>query len=78
MTAVVSRVVTSTVYEWVVPVPYGTGAVVGEVRDAVAMAASRYEELTGDSKATSYDDWLLIRVTDEEIVFWFERREPKP
>ncbi|WP_280320120.1 hypothetical protein [Nocardia wallacei] len=57
-------------YEWIVPVPYERGAVVGEVQDAMAMAATVYKTVTGGS--TSYDDWLRVSVTDESVVFWFE------
>lgn len=57
-------------YEWIVPVPYVRGAVVGDVQNAMAMAANVYKTVTGGS--TSYDDWLRVSVTDESVVFWFE------
>lgn len=78
MTAVTSRVLTSTVYEWIVPTGTFGHAVVGEVHDALAMAASKYVELTGDPKSTSYDDWLRVTPRDEDIVFWFEWRKEVP
>ncbi|MGW4325418.1 hypothetical protein ACWEKR_05950 [Nocardia sp. NPDC004573] len=78
MTAVTSRVLTSTVYEWVVPTQSFGYGVIGEVRDAIAMAAHKYVELTGDPKSTDYDDWLRVTPRDEDVVFWFEWREPKP
>ncbi|MEV6555920.1 hypothetical protein AB0M22_09400 [Nocardia sp. NPDC051756] len=77
MTNVTSRVLTSTVYEWIVPTEQFNYAVVGEIRDAIAMAASRHVELTGDPKKPDYDDWLKVTVRDYDIVFWFEWREPQ-
>lgn len=75
MTAVTSRVLTSNIYEWTVPTERFGYAVVGEIRDAIAMAASAYTTLTGNG--ADHDDWLKVTPRDEEIVFWFEHREEK-
>lgn len=75
MSDVTSQVLTSTIYEWIVPTERFHYAVVGEVHDALAMAATKYVELTGDPRSTSYDDWLKVSPRDEDIVFWFEWRE---
>lgn len=75
MNAVTSRVLTSTVYEWTVPTePFGY-AHIGDVRDAIAMAATKYQELTGNAKSTNYDDWLKVTPRDGDLVFWFGWRE---
>lgn len=70
MTTVTSGEYTRRRYQWTVPVPFGRGAVIGDVQDAIGMAASTYESVTGGR--TSSDDWLRIAVGDEEVAFWFE------
>jgi cell division septal protein FtsQ len=74
---VTSRVLTSKIYEWTVPTGLVGYGVIGEVRDALAMAATKYVELTGDPNSTNYDDWLKVNARDKDIVFWFEWREPQ-
>lgn len=78
MTNVTSRVLTSTVYEWIVPAGRFGYAVYGEVQDAVAFAAHRYRELAGTEEFPTSDDWLKVTPRDEDIVFWFEWRAEKP
>lgn len=75
MTNVTSRVLTSTVYEWIVPTEQFGYAVVGEVQDALAMASHKYRELSGKTDFPTSDDWLKVTPRDEDIVFWFEWRE---
>jgi hypothetical protein len=70
MTTVVSSEHTRRRYQWTVPAPYPRGAVIGDVQDAIGMAASTYEAVTGGR--TTSDDWLRVDVGDEEVVFWFE------
>lgn len=77
MTNVTSRVLTSTIYEWIVPAEHFGYAVVGEVHDALAMAAHKYKELNGRDTFPTSDDWLKVSPRDYDIVFWFEHREPQ-
>lgn len=70
MTTVISSEFTRRRYQWTVPVPYNLGAVIGDVRDAIAMATTTFQAVTG--RPTTYDDWLRVSVTDEEVLFWFE------
>lgn len=77
MTTVTSQVLTSKVYEWIVPTEQFGYAVYGEIQDALAMAANQYVSLTGDPKSTGCDDWLKVTPRDYDIVFWFEWREPQ-
>lgn len=74
MTQVVARILTSTIYEWIVPTEQFGYGVIGEVRDAMAMAANQYIALKGERADISCDDWLKISVRDYDIVFWFEHR----
>lgn len=73
MTQVVARILTSTVFEWIVPTERFGYAVYGDIQDAVAMAANQYKAVTG--KSFRGDDWLKVSVRDGHIVFWFEFRE---
>lgn len=57
-------------YEWIVPAKWPQGAVVGDIQDALAMAAAEFERVHS-YKPTS-DDWLRMEVGDEQVTFWFE------
>lgn len=75
MTVVEARVYVRRRYEWVIPA--STEIVfVGDLRDAISMAAAKYQEATGDfPQIPNTEDWLRVDWTKNALTFWFEMNE---
>lgn len=70
MTTVTSGEFTRRRHQWTVPAPWPRGAVIGDVQDAIGMAATAFEQIHAYTPRS--DDWLRMDVGDEEVIFWFE------
>lgn len=62
-------------YQWVIP-GRPNSALIGDIRNVIAAAAAKYEELTGDRSTGG--DWLRVAWDAEQLTFWFEIDEPEP
>lgn len=75
MAAFAYRRVTQIRYEWVLHAtdfaPWG--APVSEVDKILADARDYYREVTG--REPDSDDWLRVRATDTEIIFFFQTQD---
>lgn len=66
MTRVERRETTRIRHEYIVPAP----GVIGDVQDAIAMAAAESKEKYGVHPSS--DDWLAVTSDDEHIIFYWE------
>jgi hypothetical protein len=66
-----SRKVTLTRHEYVAPIPYPNGWA-KDVADAMFLCTQAMKER---GIQTSSDDAIRVRLTDDEIIFWFEVKQ---
>lgn len=70
MSTITSRKVTTTTYEYVVPCNGDRNSTPhNEIALALTLADQAFQEAHG---RTPYDDEILVRPGDDEIVFYFE------